>query len=231
MKTRNLMAIGMIGLMLATALGGCVGGEKGTTGGTGGTGGGTGGGAGNATGNQTDGNQTPSGKTNTITLYFTLKDGNPSLTKEAPTASEYQTANAAADTTPALSGWVCFSGDVVLPEDAKIKKAVVKYWYTADGAAVVDEADACIAVDGQPDRDTRTSQERTDVIAAGQVIEVEFNVAGKKYDAGTNIGAGVMLFGTSGAGQDTPVTLKIVFGSTDYPSSITFVAGSAIFDV
>ncbi len=73
MKTRNLMAIGMIGLMLATALGGCVGGEKGTTGGTGG-GTGTGGGAGNQTGDNQTGNQTTGNATGGVMeLYMTAK--------------------------------------------------------------------------------------------------------------------------------------------------------------
>ncbi len=228
---KHILVILAIGLMIATAFSGCTGGDKGTggTGGNDGTGGGTGGNQtdGNATGNQT-GNQT-AGYTNKITLYLTLKDGKQLLTTVAPSGSEYQTVSAPATTTPALSTYTGFDG-LILPETAKIKKATVKYWYTADGASIVTEADSGIYVDGTRDDATKVAQERQDVIAAGQVVgPIEFSFSGGKYDKGSNIGIVVEAFATSGGGEDTPATLKFVFGSKDYPSSVTFEAGASIF--
>lgn len=165
------------------------------------------------------------GKSSTITLYLTADNG---LTTTPPTASEYQTVDTSPITTPVLSAWVPFTG-YIMPEGAKIKKAYVKYWYTSDAVAIVTEADTCIWLNGGKVDSTRTSQSREDVITPGTVIGVDFTTSGIKVEEGDDIGIGVLIFATNPGG--TPASVKIVLGSSAYPSSVTFTADKPVFPV
>ncbi|PKK85306.1 MAG: hypothetical protein CVT48_05985 [Thermoplasmata archaeon HGW-Thermoplasmata-1] len=168
--------------------------------------------------------ETP-GLSKTITLYFTAEGG---LTTVAPTASEYQTVDTSPVTTPAVSSWIAFTG-FMMPEGAKIKKFDVKYWYTADAVNVVTEADSILWVNGGKVDSTRVSQAREDVITAGTVIGVEFSGSGVAVEKGDDVGAGVLIFASTPGGN--PAGVKIVVGSSAYPSSVTFTASEAVFPI